>query len=117
MAGSNADGLVLTCTYYGHEADYPKYDDYDAINVNKVAQIPCDYYGVMGVPITFMDKYSPDEWEILDLARPHLAGKTLYCRILVRRRESAIYEVLGRAHPTIDGQPVEERLIIRRVYE
>lgn len=117
MAESNAGGLVLTCTYYGHEDQYPTYDDYDAINVNKVAQIPCDYYGVMGVPITFMDKYSPDEWEILDLVRPKLDGKRLYCRILIRRRESVTYEVLGRAHPKINGQPVEERLLIRRVKE
>lgn len=44
---------------------YPKYDNYDAINVNKTADIPCDYDGVMGVPITFLDKYSPDQFEII----------------------------------------------------
>ena len=45
--------------------DYPKYDNYDAINVGKVADIPVDYDGVMGVPITFLDKYNPDQFEIV----------------------------------------------------
>ena len=44
---------------------YPHYDNYDAINVNKTADIPCDYAGVMGVPITFMDKYCPEQFEIV----------------------------------------------------
>ena len=44
---------------------YPKYDNYDAIEVSKVANIPCDYDGVMGVPITFLDKYSPEQFEIV----------------------------------------------------
>lgn len=55
--------LVLVKRY--NPNDYPKYDNYDAINVNKTADIPCDYSGVMGVPITFMDKYSPDQFEIV----------------------------------------------------
>ena len=45
--------------------DYPKYDNYDAIEVNKVENIPCDYDGVMGVPLTFLDKYNPDQFEII----------------------------------------------------
>ena len=45
--------------------DYPTYDNYDAINIDKTADIPCDYAGVMGVPITFMDKYSPVQFEII----------------------------------------------------
>lgn len=44
---------------------YLHYVNYDAINVDKVADIPCDYAGVMGVPITFMEKYNPDQFEIL----------------------------------------------------
>ncbi len=44
---------------------YPKYDNYDAINVDKVSDIPCDYYGVMGVPITFLDKYNPEQFELI----------------------------------------------------
>ena len=47
--------------------EYPKYDNYDAIDVAKISDIPCDYYGVMGVPITFLDKYNPTQFEILDI--------------------------------------------------
>ena len=55
--------LILYKTY--NPEDYPKYDNYNAINVNKVADIPCDYNGVMGVPITFLDKYNPEQFEIV----------------------------------------------------
>lgn len=55
--------LILWKNYTPEE--YPKYDNYDAINVDKVAEIPCDYDGVMGVPITFLDSFSPDQFEIL----------------------------------------------------
>ena len=55
--------LILYKTY--NPEDYPKYDNYNAINVNKVADIPCDYDGVMGVPITFLDKYNPEQFEIV----------------------------------------------------
>lgn len=78
--------------------EYPAYDYYPAINVNKFAEIPCDYDGVMGVPITFMDKYNPDQFEILgvlnhgcdsefDLAKPTINGKELYSRILIRKKK------------------------------
>ena len=49
--------------------DYPKYDNYDAINVDKVSDIPCDYDGVMGVPITFLDKYNPEQFEIVEFRK------------------------------------------------
>ena len=49
--------------------DYPKYDNYDAINVDKVTDIPEDYDGVMGVPITFLDKYCPNQFEILGITQ------------------------------------------------
>ena len=55
---------------------YPKYDNYDAVNVDKVTDIPCDYAGVMGVPITFMDKYSPDQFKIIGLGITDL-GKSI----------------------------------------
>lgn len=55
--------LVLWKHYTPEE--YPKYDNYDAINVDKVADIPMDYEGVMGVPITFLDKYNPEQFEIV----------------------------------------------------
>lgn len=57
--------LILWKKYTPEE--YPKYDNYDAINVDKVSEIPCDYDGVMGVPITFLDSFSPDQFEILGL--------------------------------------------------
>ena len=76
--------------------EYPKYDNYDAINVDKVNEIPCDYDGVMGVPITFLDKYNPEQFEILGDSRFHdgqdfsddinvINGKGLYRRILIRK--------------------------------
>ena len=49
---------------------YYKYDNYDAINVDRVKDIPIDYDGVMGVPITFLDKYCPEQFEIVDI-NPH----------------------------------------------
>ena len=58
--------LILTKKY--KPSIYPKYDNYDAINVDKVHEIPCDYDGIMGVPITFLDKYNPDQFEILGVA-------------------------------------------------
>lgn len=83
--------------------DYPRYDDYDTIEVSKTADIPIDYNGVMGVPITFLDKYCPEQFEILD-ARDYalhdkqknkntylikdgdgtINGKAVYARILIR---------------------------------
>ena len=57
--------LVLYRKY--NPDDYPKYDNYDAIEVGKTADIPEDYEGVMGVPITFMDKYCPEQFEILGM--------------------------------------------------
>ena len=59
------EDLILYKSYNPEE--YPKYDNYDAINVNKTADIPCDYDGVMGVPITFLDKFNPEQFEIITL--------------------------------------------------
>jgi len=58
---------VLTLYKRYTPEEYPTYDNYDAINVDKVAEIPYDYDGAMGVPITFLDKYNPDQFEILGL--------------------------------------------------
>lgn len=55
--------LILYKRYIPEE--FPKYDNYNAINVNKVSDIPYDYDGVMGVPITFLDKYNPEQFEIV----------------------------------------------------
>ena len=76
--------------------DYPKYDNYDAINVDKVTDIPMDYDGVMGVPITFLDKYCPTQFEIVgihgncyDYTKPQISlsinGKKVYKRIMIRK--------------------------------
>ena len=84
--------------YKKYSADeYPKYDNYDAIEVSKVSEIPMDYNGVMGVPITFLDKYCPTQFEIVGLDRYvednphyghrfHINGKETYARILIRRK-------------------------------
>lgn len=85
--------LVLYKTY-SPEA-YPKYDNYDAIEVGKTAEIPMDYDGVMGVPITFLDKYNPEQFEIvgnetelgLPRGRGYIDGKRLYGRIFIRRKK------------------------------
>jgi Adenine-specific methyltransferase EcoRI len=53
-------------TYFGNESDYPKYDNYNAINIDKTNDIPMDYKGQMGVPITFLNKYNPAQFEIVD---------------------------------------------------
>lgn len=58
---------------YSYET-YQRYDNYDAINVDRTSDIPCDYAGVMGVPITFLDKYSPDQFEILGITKTWFGG-------------------------------------------
>ena len=79
--------------------DYPKYDNYDAIEVSKVVNIPEDYYEPIGVPITFLDKYCPEQFEILgamtttkvdeyNFGYPYLAGKKVYARIIIKRRKT-----------------------------
>lgn len=79
-------------TYYSPER-YPKYDNYDAIEVGRVSDIPCDYFEEIGVPITFLSKYNPDQFELIgadfDLANPEPLpnGKTGNGRFYVRERE------------------------------
>lgn len=60
--------MILVRRYKGHESEYPKYDNYDAIEVRRASDIPADYAGAMGVPITFLDKHNPDQFEILGLS-------------------------------------------------
>lgn len=72
---------------------YPKYDNYDAINVDKTLNIPCDYDGVMGVPITMLQYYCPEQFEIIKFRKGDddkdlsVNGKCPYFRILIRRRK------------------------------
>jgi len=71
--------LILHKKYYGNEQDYPKYDNYNAINVDKVSDIPYDYEGYIGVPITFLDKFNPNQFEIIciDFEIDSMSLKTL----------------------------------------
>lgn len=98
------EDLILYKKY--SKKEYPKYDNYDAINVDKTKDIPMDYDGVMGVPITFIDKYSPEQFEILGMAssagynedvvgipflggkdaRPLIDGINTYARIFIRKK-------------------------------
>ena len=64
------EDLILYKTF--NEEEYPKYDNYDAINVDKVADIPVDYNGHIGVPITFLNKYNPEQFEIVGLGQGNL---------------------------------------------
>ncbi len=61
------EDLMFYKKYYDNKEEYPKYENYDAINIDKTKDIPMDYKGSMGVPITFMDKYNPDQFEIIAL--------------------------------------------------
>jgi hypothetical protein len=100
------DFLKLYANY--NEKEFPKYDNYDAAEVGKVSDIPQDYDGVMGVPISFLDKYNPEQFEILGMsasagynadivglpklkeikdARPLINGKNTYARVFIKRRE------------------------------
>jgi len=59
------EDIILYKTYHGNEVEYPKYANYDAIEIGKVKDIPVDYEGEMGVPITFLDKHNPEQFEII----------------------------------------------------
>lgn len=63
------EDLILYKKYYGNEDEYPRFDNYDAINIDKVKDIPYDYKGIMGVPITFLDKYNPEQFDILGMTK------------------------------------------------
>ena len=99
------EDLILYKTYKGNETDYPKYDNYDAIEVSKTKEIPMDYAGAMGVPITFLDKYNPEQFEIIWTTdrggdgmleniklthdrydAPVVNGKGLYKRIIIKNK-------------------------------
>lgn len=88
---------------------YINFDNYDAINVDKTLDIPCDYYGIMGVPITFLDKFCPEQFEIIGLIAgnikglagipsssgkdgPYINGKLKYGRILIKRKDAPNHE-------------------------
>ena len=87
--------LILTKRY--NNCDYSFYDNYTAINIDKVVDIPDDYTDIMGVPITFIDKYNPNQFEIIGLMAsttvtdtnfgyPYINGKKKYARVLIKRK-------------------------------
>lgn len=99
--------LKLWKTY--NESEFPKYENYDAININKYSEIPVDYNGVMGVPITILDFYCPEQFDILGISAswdetdimkclklsethrhaPIMNGKEMYRRIFIRKKADA----------------------------
>ena len=87
------EDLILYKRYSPEE--YPHYDNYDAIEVSKTKEIPEDYVGVMGVPITFLNKHNPDQfdivgadWNFADKDRFYIHGRRLYVRIVIRNRRT-----------------------------
>ena len=89
------ENIVLYKKYTREE--FPKYDNYDVINIDKVSDIPMNYNGVMGVPITFVDKYNPKQFEILGVANSArwigykcftlIKGRKIYNRILIKHKK------------------------------
>lgn len=94
------EDIVLFKHYTPEE--YPKYDNYDAINVDKTADTPMDYDGVMGVPITFLDKYNPEQFEILN-------GIGRYACV-----ENEYSNPIGTYGTNVNGKPKFFRILIRR---
>lgn len=86
------EDLSLTKLYSGHEEEYSQYDNCNGINVNRTQDIPGDYHGLMGVPITFLHKYNPEQFEIVRFRKGddgkdlRINGKCPYFRILIRNR-------------------------------
>ena len=106
----------ITLTKRYTPADYPKYDNYDAIDVSRTEDIPCDYDGTMGVPISFLDKYCPEQFEIVDMAHRG-AGKYLLRTKVYTAKDSPYYSTLNAtAVLIVDGipQPIYFRILIRR---
>ena len=92
------EDLVLYKRY--NELEYPKYDNYDVINIDKTMDIPLDYPGIMGVPITFLDKYNPEQFEIIWSNRDidqdpsgiywrstYLQGKETFKRLFIKNKK------------------------------
>ncbi|MBN3534652.1 adenine-specific methyltransferase EcoRI family protein [Mycoplasma procyoni] len=84
--------IELKMQYFGNEVYFPKYDNYDAININKTNEIPYDYKGHMVVPITFLNKFNPKQFEIIKFRKGNddkdlsINGKCPYFRILIKNK-------------------------------
>lgn len=81
------EDIILFRFYEGNKENYPTYDNFNAIEVSKVKDIPVDYKGAMGVPITFLDKYNPEQFEILGLDRYIDGNKTPNKRFRINDKE------------------------------
>ena len=92
------DELILVKKYNPEE--YPKYENYDAINIDRMADIPYDYSGNMGVPITFLDKYSPDQFEIIGLG---IANLGLSIGVQPYKTEHKVYRKEVQKRGAVDG--------------
>lgn len=95
--------MILIERYEGNESAYPTYDNYDAIEVSRTRNIPADYPGAMGVPITFLTKYNPDQFEIIGATESEGSGFS----------EGLWDPSSGVAQAMIDGKRVYKRLFIR----
>ena len=99
--------------------DYPKYDNYNAINVDKTNDIPVDYKGVMGVPITFLNKYNPDQFEILGLSQKvgyGLKSHTFYDDYKETRQDGSLTGSSGKktnGNPVLKGKPVKGNFYVK----
>jgi hypothetical protein len=94
------EDLILIKTYKGHEEDYPKYDNYDAINVDVTKDIPADYSGAMGVPITFLDKYNPEQFEVIGLG---ISNSGLEIGVKPYKKEHKKYRKEIQKRGAVDG--------------
>jgi hypothetical protein len=95
------DDITLYKTYKDNELDYPKYDHYDAINVNKTKEIPMDYKGLIGVPITFLTKFNPEQFEIVE-------GLNRYSIL-----EGPTEQTRGKYLAQVNGKPIYVRIVIK----
>jgi hypothetical protein len=95
--------MILVQRYHGNETAYPGYDNYDAIEVSKTQNIPIDYSGVMGVPITFLTKYNPEQFEIVGATESEGVGFSYG----LWKRSS------GVAQAVVHGERVYKRIFIR----
>ena len=108
--------IRLTKVYKGNESEYPVFDNYDAINVNRTQDIPMDFTGAMGVPITFLHKYNPKQFEIIKFRKGNdgkdlsIGGKCPYFRILIRNlqlplSDSKVQDITYARHDVKKNKP------------
>lgn len=103
--------LELTKTY--NPDDYPKLDNYDAINVNRTINIPNDYPGVMAVPITFLDHYNPDQFDIITIAAGFSWSTFKEDLIKLNFNPNLKYNG-GLGVPSVNNQEIFQRLIVKK---